>query len=254
MLLHEATFDDERQGDAIAKRHSTMGEAIAVGKEMRARRILLTHFSQRYQKIPVMSGMEEKKVEYEEVGEAADAQEKEIDHIVGGIPNEDIPLQRQELTQLTPSASETKRFITKPQSKKLLSTKSSSSNPLANDVKIGVAFDYMRVKVADIMHLEKYVPAMIKLHEEQEEKKKIPKTGGSELLTVSNEKNQLEDEKSTKKSRSTTLEQVLRGIESGEQAGAGFKLDDESTPEIGDVIQTPHRDNAQGRKLNLAPS
>lgn len=54
LLIHEATFDDELQGDAIAKKHSTTSEALDVGKRMNARRILLTHFSQRYQKIPVM--------------------------------------------------------------------------------------------------------------------------------------------------------------------------------------------------------
>lgn len=54
LLIHEATFDDELSGDARAKKHSTTSEALAIGREMEARRILLTHFSQRYQKIPVM--------------------------------------------------------------------------------------------------------------------------------------------------------------------------------------------------------
>lgn len=54
VLIHEATFDDELQGDAVAKKHSTTAEALDIGKQMDARRILLTHFSQRYQKIPVM--------------------------------------------------------------------------------------------------------------------------------------------------------------------------------------------------------
>jgi len=53
LLIHESTFDDELRGDAIAKRHSTMSEAIDVGRRMGARRIMLTHFSQRYQKIPI---------------------------------------------------------------------------------------------------------------------------------------------------------------------------------------------------------
>ncbi|KAI1842692.1 hypothetical protein JX265_002702 [Neoarthrinium moseri] len=52
LLIHESTFDDELKGDAIAKKHSTMSEAIDVGRRMGARRIMLTHFSQRYQKIP----------------------------------------------------------------------------------------------------------------------------------------------------------------------------------------------------------
>lgn len=54
LLVHESTFDDELQGDALAKRHSTMSEAIEVGRRMGARRIMLTHFSQRYQKVPIV--------------------------------------------------------------------------------------------------------------------------------------------------------------------------------------------------------
>lgn len=54
LLLHECTFEDELKGDAIAKKHSTMGEALEVGRKMGARRVLLTHFSQRYPKLPVI--------------------------------------------------------------------------------------------------------------------------------------------------------------------------------------------------------
>ncbi|EOO04106.1 putative ribonuclease z protein [Phaeoacremonium minimum UCRPA7] len=53
LLIHEATLDDELSGDALVKKHSTMSEALGVAREMEARRVLLTHFSQRYPKIPV---------------------------------------------------------------------------------------------------------------------------------------------------------------------------------------------------------
>ncbi|OAA58630.1 tRNA processing endoribonuclease [Niveomyces insectorum RCEF 264] len=53
LLVHESTFDDELAGEAAAKKHSTMGEALQVGRAMGARRVLLTHFSQRYPKIPL---------------------------------------------------------------------------------------------------------------------------------------------------------------------------------------------------------
>ena len=55
VLVHEATFDDKMQADAKRKKHSTISGAIAVGRAMKARRIMLTHFSQRYQKLPVIS-------------------------------------------------------------------------------------------------------------------------------------------------------------------------------------------------------
>ena len=49
LLVHEATFDDDRLGDAKAKKHSTVGEALSAGHAMALRGLLvLTHFSQRY--------------------------------------------------------------------------------------------------------------------------------------------------------------------------------------------------------------
>ncbi|KAK4668004.1 uncharacterized protein QC764_702750 [Podospora pseudoanserina] len=60
LLLHECTFEDGLKGDAVAKKHSTISEALAVGRDMGARRILLTHFSQRYPKLPAPEGEGEK--------------------------------------------------------------------------------------------------------------------------------------------------------------------------------------------------
>jgi len=53
ILLHEATFDDSEpmQREAVAKRHSTLSEALGIGAQMGAWRVLLTHFSQRYPKL-----------------------------------------------------------------------------------------------------------------------------------------------------------------------------------------------------------
>ncbi|KAK5663872.1 hypothetical protein OQA88_78 [Cercophora sp. LCS_1] len=54
LLIHECTFDSEMQGEAVAKKHSTMAEALEVGRLMQADKIMLTHFSQRYPKMPVV--------------------------------------------------------------------------------------------------------------------------------------------------------------------------------------------------------
>lgn len=54
LLIHEATHEDDLQEDAIAKRHSTISEAIQTATAMQARNLLLTHFSQRYPKIPAI--------------------------------------------------------------------------------------------------------------------------------------------------------------------------------------------------------
>ncbi|OMO66621.1 zinc phosphodiesterase ELAC protein 2-like protein [Corchorus olitorius] len=53
ILIHEATFEDGLVEEAIARNHSTTKEAIDVGNSAGVYRIILTHFSQRYPKIPV---------------------------------------------------------------------------------------------------------------------------------------------------------------------------------------------------------
>ncbi|OVA20274.1 tRNase Z endonuclease [Macleaya cordata] len=53
VLIHEATFEDSLVEEAIARNHSTTKEAVEVGDSAGAYRIILTHFSQRYPKIPV---------------------------------------------------------------------------------------------------------------------------------------------------------------------------------------------------------
>uniref|UniRef100_A0AC34FV75 Ribonuclease Z n=1 Tax=Panagrolaimus sp. ES5 TaxID=591445 RepID=A0AC34FV75_9BILA len=54
VLIHEATFDDDREIEAQKKRHSTMRQAVNVGKAMNAKNIILTHFSARYPKVPTL--------------------------------------------------------------------------------------------------------------------------------------------------------------------------------------------------------
>lgn len=54
VLIHEATFEDTMLDEAVEKRHSTTGEAIATGRDSNSYMTILTHFSQRYPKIPVI--------------------------------------------------------------------------------------------------------------------------------------------------------------------------------------------------------
>ncbi|KAG0455755.1 hypothetical protein HPP92_023543 [Vanilla planifolia] len=53
VLIHEATFEDGLREEAMSRNHSTTSEAIQVGSTTGAYRVILTHFSQRYPKIPV---------------------------------------------------------------------------------------------------------------------------------------------------------------------------------------------------------
>ncbi|ODV90483.1 hypothetical protein CANCADRAFT_106916 [Tortispora caseinolytica NRRL Y-17796] len=50
LLVHEATHGDDLHEDAYEKMHSTQSESLLVGAAMGAKRIVLTHISQRYPK------------------------------------------------------------------------------------------------------------------------------------------------------------------------------------------------------------
>ncbi|RKP27855.1 beta-lactamase-like protein, partial [Syncephalis pseudoplumigaleata] len=55
LLIHEATLEDTMRQEAIDKKHSTTSEAVDVGQRMNAYAILLTHFSQRYPRVPPLN-------------------------------------------------------------------------------------------------------------------------------------------------------------------------------------------------------
>lgn len=143
VVVHEATFDDEMQGDAEAKKHSTMGEAISVARAMDAQRLVLTHFSQRYQKIAQTGALDESKVEFEDV-ETASEGEEDNDKVDDPEP-------------LGPAINFGHRASpSRPASAKTLST-----NPGVNqDLKVAIAFDFLRVRVEDIAYLEQLTPVL----------------------------------------------------------------------------------------------
>ena len=61
-LLHEATFDDEEKEMAKKKKHSTVQEALDVGRDISAKKVLLSHFSQRYDCLPKIPVYAEKQI------------------------------------------------------------------------------------------------------------------------------------------------------------------------------------------------
>ncbi|KAI9753515.1 MAG: hypothetical protein M4579_005112 [Chaenotheca gracillima] len=131
VLVHEATFDDELIGDARAKKHSTTSEAIGVGVGMGARRIILTHFSQRYQKIPVLGDIDPF---------AAREPSSMEDAYPDSPPPSPPPISQQSIKENRVAPVSIRRA--------------------AYDLKVGVAFDLMRVKVGEINQLEYFTPAL----------------------------------------------------------------------------------------------
>ena len=166
VLLHEATFDDDLSGDAEAKKHSTTSEAIAVATAMGARRLILTHFSQRYAKIPSTASMKSLNVKFEDAKETDDAMEAMEPPESG---EDKPPTERsnagEEMAAMEPPENGGDEHLDPEQEKMQSET---LKPPPAHDMKIGVAFDYMRVKVKDIIHLEKFTPALRELYKEEE--------------------------------------------------------------------------------------
>ena len=170
VLLHEATFEDELKHEALAKKHSTIGEAVGVGMAMGARRVLLTHFSQRYSTIPNMNDLAKLAVKLDDSEDPTEGPLEEIDAPVD-IPPEapepmetllDAPIAGNGQQARQEGTDEDRNDYSRNLDRDVLSF------PLqpTTDMKIGVAFDYMSVKVKDIENLEKYTPALRKLYEE----------------------------------------------------------------------------------------
>ena len=55
LLIHEATMEHFMMYDALIKKHSTFTEAIKDGQMVGAKFTMLTHFSQRYAKMPTLT-------------------------------------------------------------------------------------------------------------------------------------------------------------------------------------------------------
>ncbi|KAF2843739.1 hypothetical protein M501DRAFT_1013075 [Patellaria atrata CBS 101060] len=153
VLIHEATFDDELKSDAKAKKHSTTSEALMIAEAMGARAVVLTHFSQRYQKVPVMEvASDEEMIDVNPATEIeAESDEKQEAVDPEGTAADDG------LNINTESANPSDAVIHSP-AKATVKIKN-------KDMKVCVAFDYMRVQVGEIAEMEKFTPALLKLFE-----------------------------------------------------------------------------------------
>jgi len=161
VLLHEATFDDELQGDAKAKRHSTTSEALGVGLAMKAKRVVLTHFSQRYSKIPVMSDLENKRIILEDTDPSnQDPAAGTDDGPVATLAQQDGGIATENAGTL-PTSSESADSPKHAGQVEVI-----ASGKQAAEMKVAVAWDSMRVKVKDIETLEKFTPAFVELYKD----------------------------------------------------------------------------------------
>jgi ribonuclease Z len=160
VLIHEATFDDELKGDALAKKHSTTSEALDIGARMGAKAVVLTHFSQRYQKIPVLQ--QDEAAAEEEMPTATtteDVVEEEVEGEGEGPTADNM--------DITPSNAGASLLATATSGQVLPHQRNDDAARIvkvrSKDMKVAVAFDYMRVKLGDIAQMERFNPALTKL-------------------------------------------------------------------------------------------
>lgn len=150
VLVHESTFDDGMEGDAMAKKHSTTGEAVGVALEMKAKNLILTHFSQRYSKIPVLSSVKLPESTSEE--DINDIEDPQIDNGYSGTA-----AMGHELS--TVSSQEGARAWSEPS--------------LTRELPVAIAFDLMRIRVSQIALMKDLFPAISKMFELDEEKMEL---------------------------------------------------------------------------------
>lgn len=183
VLIHEATFDDELLGDAKAKKHSTTSEALGIGAQMDAKATVLTHFSQRYQKIPVLQPVaddepEDPLVDVKNTAEEADEEEDsmDVDPTVENTNSADIHL----ATNVSPSTNAPNLHTLQPQGSSTLHENERVVKVHTKEMKVAIAFDYMRVKIGEIAELEKFNEALNELLTKDKDQG-VPAADGGEI-------------------------------------------------------------------------
>lgn len=178
VCIHEATFDDELQGDAEAKNHSTTSEALSVAQGMGAKACVLTHFSQRYQKLPVMEHGDESNGTTQDVPMLNATSAETASEEVSANPEDAMEAPIEDVADTVTYAQQPAEG--KGQQHELPSDhRKSSSAPeavkfkLRSDMKVCVAFDYMRVKVGEIAEMQHYTPALLKLFAEEDKEGEV---------------------------------------------------------------------------------
>ncbi len=162
VLIHEATFNDELGVDAVAKKHSTTGEALAVAAVMRAKTVVLTHFSQRFAKLPTMEDLRSGNVNRDALKVLDPDDQVAFPEPPEGEdqdPLEDLH-EDDDDDEITAASLRKDGLI------------DGSWKP--TDLKVCVAFDYMRVKVGEIPEMAKFTPAVQKVFEEVSESGENP--------------------------------------------------------------------------------
>ncbi|KAL8639899.1 MAG: hypothetical protein Q9228_003125 [Teloschistes exilis] len=203
VLVHEATFDDAMQADADAKKHSTMSEAIGVALAMGAKSLLLTHFSQRYQKIPELATLSRDRVKF--IDPRASVREADVPD-GPEVMDHDVQENGQPIQEEAPLPPEVETSTTTPYISGALPLQKPRN---MHDLKIAIAFDLLRIRVGDIAHLEKFVPVFQRLFEISEQEGQVRAASQSDAVAQRNRDGQKQKRKELHRPDSQTKQSKL---------------------------------------------
>lgn len=171
VLIHEATFEDDMRNEAFAKRHSTAGEALVVGSGMKAQSVILTHFSQRYPKMPplgVTSQQSREPSPRRELERLLEKKDNNDDNPAADDPPDDA------LSTETPQVQSPRQRGRRGQSKyndmsgeysTMIDAGSIAKLIQDSGMRVVMAFDYMRLKLGDLPRLERKQPLLRAMYE-----------------------------------------------------------------------------------------
>lgn len=177
VLVHEATFEDDMRLEAMAKKHSTAGEALMVAHEMRAKVCILTHFSQRYPTmVPLgvnVSGDHQANgsaaaTEVLENDNPEDQVDATVDDTAQGTDGPTLHYASSGSAAETSNSNQTSARNTALLTRKGLPVRRAEAirqdevQRLLDEsgMKVVFAFDYMRLRLKDVPRLEKKQPIM----------------------------------------------------------------------------------------------
>lgn len=151
LLVHEATLEDEMRVEARAKRHCTAGEALVVASKMGARAVVLSHFSQRYPRMPPLgverggSGMRRARGSQD----AAEAGLREAEGTPGDGEGEAPP----SLPEMQPHAPRHRGDMTTEELDGVVGKGEVERLIQESGMMVVMAFDYMRLRLGDMPRL-----------------------------------------------------------------------------------------------------
>jgi ribonuclease Z len=149
--------------------------ALGVAQAMGAKACVLTHFSQRYQKLPVLEHAAEDEpniadiVSAQDVSmtNASDPAEEDFDD----MPEGPVGAEDDEAPSLPAQNADNASGQQYNLPDKVEKVPTAVNFKLKSDMKVCVAFDYMRVKVGEIAEMQHFTPALLKLFAEEERRK-----------------------------------------------------------------------------------